>query len=161
MEGWENQLDHNVLLNLYGLYAKSFSIFQILEVVPESSVALGNYHTYFQQNFTLRLGLFNQINNSSSYHTFTGATKAKNTTEIFTSLSVFGRISLVDATLSDYLLISEFPRLSYENLRGGYQVKFNVLFQGVGVFVAYNYLTPGTELSSSHGYGTITLSYSW
>ncbi len=161
VKGWDNQLDNKILFSFYGLYAKPFLLSKGFEVIPESSIALGNHFTYLQQGIKLRVGLFNDVSNSISYFTHMGGKRFDRHTEIFASFIIYGRLSLLDATLSDLNLISDLLSVSKDHLVGGFQVKLNFLLNRVGIIIAYNKITPGTNLSDKHSYGSIGLNYRW
>ena len=161
IKGWDNQLDNKFLFNLYGQYAKPFLIIKGFEVIPESTVALGNHFTYLQQGIKIRVGLFNDISNSISYVTHTGGRDAVRKMEIFTSVTLYGRISLVDATLSSSNMVDDLPMITRDNLMAGFRLRFNFLINRFGVILAYSKITPRTNLSEKHSYGSIGLNYGW
>ncbi len=161
IEGWDNQLGNKVLINFYGQFVKPFQILRGFEVIPESSIALGNHFSYLQQGMKLRVGLFNNISNSISYFTHMGDKEVDKYTEIFASFTLFGRWSLIDATLSDSNIIDDLPIINHDHLLGGYQVKLNFLFNRVGIIFAYHKIAHWTNLSDKHSYGHITLNYRW
>ena len=161
VEGWENQLPNKALFNLYGFYAKPFTLSGNSEIIPESSVALGNHFTYLQQGITFRIGKFNPISYSSYYATHISNQNESKNLEFFGTVTLYGRFTLVNATLSDSYLIDDRPMISNESLGAGLELKFHLLFHGTGLTLGYTTLTPETNLSKDHGYGSIGLSYSW
>lgn len=159
VEGWDNQLKNKILVNLYLDYAKSFFIFKYLDLVPESSVALGNHLTYLQQGIRFRMGLFNSIDQSTSYSTDLGISDR---IEVFASFLAYGRIQVVDATWgNEQVLRDDFMIIDKNNLVGGYQAALHFEFYRVGVEVSYHKVTPGSNLSIKHSYGNLTLRYKW
>ncbi len=159
VSGWDNQLDNKYLINLYLQYAKSFSVFEYLDLIPESSVALGNHLTYLQQGLRFRAGLFNSIDRSTTYSTDLGISDR---IEVFASFLAYGRIQVVDATWgNERVLRDDFMIIDKNNLVGGYQAALHFELYRVGVEVSYHKVTPGSNLSIKHSYGNISLRYKW
>ena len=105
--------------------------------------------------------MFNDIANSISYVTHTGGRDAVRKMEIFTSVTLYGRIALVDATLSSSNMVDDLPMITRDNLMAGFRLKINFLINRFGVILAYSKITPRTNLSEKHSYGSIGLNYGW
>ena len=160
--GWKNQSRNKALLNVYGTLAKPFKINKTIELISVSQVALGNNQTYLQQGLQLRIGRFDQLDNSGLFNTNIGKGSPKGPTEIFGTFHLYGRVTAVDASLSkDGVPSQKILNFRKNHLLAGYEIKYHMFFSNMGFTLAYHKVSPGSNTTDRHSYGSIGISCRW
>ncbi len=162
--GWETQLHNKGLINIYGKWSKSFPLIKYFDVIPEANLALGNNNTYVKANFQARAGWFNGLDNTQFYQTDVGDnSETKDKTEVYLLFQLFGKLSIVDATIRDNETKKNIGVQAFDkkNLIGGYSVQLHVNFQSFGLFYSYIKNSPESNIVPKHSYGSVGVSYLW
>ncbi|WP_436515863.1 lipid A-modifier LpxR family protein [Ekhidna sp. To15] len=66
--GWEYEINNAPIINIYGTYASTLLTGEILDLISESSGALGTSFTHVRQELTVRFGTFKPIQHSTHYN---------------------------------------------------------------------------------------------
>lgn len=163
LDGWETQLPHKILLNLYANWSKSFRITEHFDIIPELGVALGNNQTFIRPNLQARIGLFNTLDYSSFHLTNIGKySDGSNGIEAYFLFQLYGQLTIVDATLKqDFRAENITETFDKSNLLAGYSAQFHVSSEKFGLYYSYHKKSPVTNIVPRHSYGSVGLSYRW
>jgi hypothetical protein len=149
--GWKNKLPNHLITNAYGTYSIPFRLHNLVELIPETLLALGNQNSCFQQGLIFRVGLFNDISNSRLYNTHLGEWD-KDNKEIFVTAKIFYRAVAVDAEKVGL------ERLNKDNRLIGYEIKLHMQSKRFGLVLAYNQMSSDSNFTQQHSYGSVGMS---
>lgn len=157
-EAWDTQLSNKFLFGINGKFAFEIPLLSWIDLVPETSFALGNYQTNLQQAAMIRVGLFNSLDNTHYFRTNLNQ-DAPRQREFYLTFKGFGRAILTDATLgkpdgSD----RETNPLNKRNRLAGYEMAFHMQWNKLGLAAALNRISTDSNFSEKHIYGSMAFS---
>ncbi|WP_271784763.1 lipid A-modifier LpxR family protein [Aquimarina algiphila] len=142
LDGWKNQIDNQLGVNLRGLLAVSFYHNKIFDLYGSADISLGNVFTYINPGINFRFGKFNNLSNSAAYQNTILANKSNK--EFFLDGGIAIKISAFNATIQGNK-IDEFNFIDSKIIN-------NIYFNGqVGVYYASSRSTFGAKYFFSSG----------
>jgi len=157
--GWRDQMSNEILFNTYVFFAFPVRLNEMIQLIPETELAIGNHNTYLQPALMLRVGIFNDISKSVLYNAHIGLEKAGKK-EMFITGKIFYRAVIVDATLSDGEAEKiGLGKLDKDNFMGGYEIKIHMQARRTSFILGYTKNTADSNFTLRHSYGTIGISY--
>ncbi|WP_299183932.1 lipid A-modifier LpxR family protein [uncultured Aquimarina sp.] len=159
LDGWKNQIDNQLGVNLRGLYVVSFYQNKIFDVYGSTDISLGNIFTYINPGINFRLGKFNTLSTSAAYQNAILADKSNR--EFFLDGGIAVKMSAFNATIQG----NEIDKFNFIDS----EIINNVYLNGqIGIYYASSRWTLGAKYFFSSGelndndsqrYAMLTFSY--
>jgi hypothetical protein len=159
-EGWENQLPNKFLFGGTFQFYKPLLKARWVDLILESDLSAGNYLSFLQQGARIRVGKFNPIHRTALYSNQFYSPSDKSNFEFFITARYFGRLALVDATLSkESEGAVDVSQINKSNLMAGYEVALYGQWKRLGVHLARTRFSSDSNFSVKHSFGTIGFSF--
>lgn len=164
--GWENQLQHNFLLNLHGAYTQQLVEKEIgisrLKIIPTASLNLGNAYINGQLSCQFAIGMMNEFENTALLNAEMGNSVASEKNyELFVYFQPQITAQAYNATIQNslfdktYVPTDDIKSLVYEHRIGAVYSKRRITCN-----IGYVFQTKELHLQQiNHRYASIQLSY--
>lgn len=151
--GWENQLPDKFVFMGEVLFVQQIPVTPYFQVIPQGSLALGNYRTHAEPSLMFKFGKSLPLNESMLFGM--PLSKSRKSTELFFTARFYGRGILSDSTLSDDRdLLNQLTDLSKARLQAGFELRINVRYRNIGLFFARQRHSRDSNFTGAHSFGT-------
>ncbi|AFU70389.1 hypothetical protein P700755_003814 [Psychroflexus torquis ATCC 700755] len=142
LDGWENQIDNQLGINIRAYYAQILFESKIFDVYASVDAAVGNIYTYVNPGINFRFGVFNPVSKSIAFKNTILANKSNK--EVYVDAGVATKISAFNATIQG-------SKISEINLINSKEINNFFFNSHIGVYYALNRWAVGAKLMYSSG----------